>query len=68
MVLYQNRVRNKFNPNNKLIGGGVRSNLYSNLYSYNYNTFIPGSSIGALNISVRRALYRRARARGGCTK
>ena len=58
MVLYHNRVRNKFNTNNKLLGGG--RNLDKMVIWNNNNRYISGSGVGAVSRSNRRALLRNA--------
>lgn len=60
MVFYHNRVRNKFNTNNKLLGGGIKRNLSNMVIGNNNNRYISGSGVGAVSSSNRRALKRKA--------
>lgn len=41
-------------------GGGVRLVFTNQFSNFNYNHYVPGSGVGALNISVRRHLKREA--------
>jgi len=69
MVFYQNRVRNRFGPGSYKSGGAGRL-IFTNKASHNDNRYIVGAQVGALNTSVRRALYRRANnsVNGPCKK
>jgi len=60
MVNYQNRVTNKFNSRNTLMGGGVKRIFPSFLVGLNDNRYIVGSGVGSISSSNRSALKKRA--------
>jgi len=58
MVNFYNNVSIIYMPN---IPGGQRRLIFSgNVRTNLFNTYTPGSGVGALNISARRALKRKA--------
>lgn len=66
-------VRNRFGPVSKKSGGGAGRLIFTNKASFNESRYVSGSGVGSLNVSVRRALVKRANSRAdgtpcGCTK
>ena len=66
MVLYHNRVKNKFNPNTIKSTMTKKQNPTTNSSSTNETKFVQGSGVGSQTTSNRRALFRKAQSNDSC--